>query len=370
MKVALCTEVMYPTYGVEKRVEEIAKIIPKYGFDVDLYTSTTPEKMPHLNMIQVSEPTIIEPPRRNYAFLVKYWFGLFRKLSKKGYDIIDANGHPTLVPCSLAGMKTKTPVLATLHDLYLGEWKQMTNSSLYFTGPFFEMLSAKMPVTKMLTLNSTIRKKIITMLGYDEKKISVLPSGIDVKEIDSVKKQKKSGNTILYVGRLSPQKDVSTLIKAFSMLGKNYKLKILGEGSEKPCLQSLCKKLGIDERVLFLEPHKYHKDMVKEIKSATALAMPSIRECFGIVPLEAMAAGTPVVSTSTDGPMDYIKSGHNGFLTEIGNANEMARRLDELLGSKALQKKFQKNGRKTAEQYDWEIIVKRIADVYKEILNK
>ncbi len=367
MKVALCTEVMYPVYGVEKRVEQIAVLAKKYGFEIDLYTTSNPKDLPYLNIIQVSRPTIIDPPKRNYAFLVRYWYELYRQLSRKKYDLIDANGHPTLLPCSLAGMKTRTPVVGTLHDLYLGSWKQMTNSSLFFTGPFFETVSAKMPVTKMLTLNSTIRDRIIKLLKYDEKKISVLPSGIHVDEIDSIKQPKKSRDTVLYVGRLTPQKDVPTLLKAFA-LTKDYKLRILGEGFEKPKLQQMCKKLKIEDRVEFIHPYKDHRDMVKEIKSATILVLPSIRECFGIVPLESMAAGTPVISTRTDGPRDYIKNGKNGFLTEIGNEKELAKRIEELMSDRELYRKIRSSGRKTAEDYDWKIIVKRIAAVYKETI--
>ncbi len=367
MRVALCTEVMYPVYGVEKRVEQIAVLAKKYGFEIDLYTTSHPQDLPYLNIIQTSKPTITDPPKRNYAFLVRYWYELYKKLSKEKYDIIDANGHPTLVPCSLAGLRTKTPVVGTLHDLYLGNWKQMTNSSLFFTGPFFEVISAKMPVTKMLTLNSKIRDRIIKLLKYDKEKISVLPSGIHVDEIDSVKQPKKSQTTILYVGRLTPQKDVPTLIRAFALTKKEYKLKILGEGFEKPKLQALCKQLKVNERVEFIKPYKNHRDMVREIKAAAVLVLPSIRECFGIVPLESMAAGTPIISTKTDGPNDYIKNGVNGFLTEIGDEKELAKRIEELLEDRVLHKKFTARGRKTAEAYDWEIIVKRIVGVYRNI---
>ena len=107
---------------------------------------------------------------------------------------------------------------------------------------------------------------------------------------------------------------------------------------------------------------------MRMIKSATVLVMPSKRECFGIIPLEAMCLHTAVVSTRTEGPSDYIVNGENGFLVDIGDYKEMGRKINLLLGDKKLRNKITKNGRKTAERYDWNKIVKKIADVYEEII--
>lgn len=365
MKIALCTEVLYPVYGVEKRVLEMARRLPKYGFDVDVFTSTEQKYIPDVNIIQTSKPTIVKPPVRNYAFLMQYWFNTFKKINKT-YDLIDANGHPTLIPCSLASIKTKKPVIATIHDLYLGHWNEMYKSNFSFVGEFLEFFSAKMPFNKVLTLNSTIRRKMIETLNIAQDKLTVLPSGIDVKEIDQVKNQKRRDDTILYVGRLTPQKDVGTLIKAFSMMDKNYELRIVGEGSEKEKLINISKALNVLDRISFVHPYKSHEDMIKEIKSATLLAIPSLRECFGIVPLEAMACSTPVVSTKTEGPIDYIEDGKNSFLCDIGSAESMSEKLRICLESN--RNKISVNARKTALAYDWEVIVKRIANEYWKIL--
>ena len=105
------------------------------------------------------------------------------------------------------------------------------------------------------------------------------------------------------------------------------------------------------------------------IKSASILVMPSKRECFGIIPLEAMCSGTAVVSTRTEGPIDYIHSGVNGFLVDIGDYKDMGKKINILLKDDKLRNKIVANARKTAESYDWENIVKKIANLYREVLN-
>lgn len=367
MKIALCTEVLYPLYGVERRVYEMAKRLPKYGIDVTVYTSSSPAHTPELDTVQVSPPTIIKPPKRNYAFCLSYWAGLYKKLLKDKYDAIDANGHMSLIPCSLASKRTGKPAIATIHDLYFGDWRQMQNGLGGFLGLPFELVSAKMPFDRVIALNTTVQNKMKCILKM--KNVGIIPSGIDTKYIDGIKGAEKKDSKILYAGRLVPQKNVDLLIRALSIL-KNEKaeLEIIGEGAEKPLLEKLAGSLGIKKQVKFLRPYKNHKDLIKSIKSATLLVLPSRRENFGIVPLEAMRCETVVISTATDGPKDYIKNGTNGFLTEIGNEKMLANKMQLLLDDKKLRRKFEASAKKTAGYYDWDKIVKRIAREYKMLM--
>src|SRR3989344_4698763 len=156
-KIALCTELLYPLFGVERRVYEMARRLPKHGYEVDLYTSTPAGDLAGsgINIIQVSPSTVKNPPKRNYMNGLSFWVNLFRHLSRNGHDIIDANGHMALMPCSLAGLRLKKPVVATIHDMYIGDWKNMYNSVMAASGAPFEFFSAKMPSSRDLSVNST-----------------------------------------------------------------------------------------------------------------------------------------------------------------------------------------------------------------------
>ncbi len=363
MKIALCTEILYPLFGVERRVYEMAKRLPKYGFDVEVLTSSFQHELPDVKIKQVSYPTTKKPPKRSYAQCMKFSSNLYRNLAGNNYDIIDANGHLSLIPCSLAGLRKRKPVVATIHDLYLNEWREMYSGLASFFGLPFEVLFCGMPYTKIIALNSSVRRKMTEMLGMDREKIDIIPSGIDVKEIDGIKSGRRIKNRILYVGRLVPQKNVGMLIEAFKMLESDAELVIVGGGSEYEKLR----KMADDDRIIFRGRLESHSDVIGEMKMAGMLVLPSIRENFGIVPLEAMCCGTAVVSTNTEGPRDYITDGENGFLVNIGGVKSLAERMDSLLEDKSLMNKIRENGRRTSEEYDWERIVERIAGLYREI---
>ncbi len=365
MKTALCTEVLYPLYGVERRVYEMARRLPKHGFGADVFTSTAAEHFPRLSVKQVSPPTIMAPPKRDYAACLKFMSGLFRELTQRRFDIIDANGHMSLLPCSLAASKTNTPVVATIHDLYFKDWGKMYKGRAAVFGLPFEVISAKMKYDRIIALNSSIRHKLVHTLRIPGEKIEVIPSGIDTKELDRTKSRKKQ-NEILFAGRLVPQKNVDLLIKAFSHI-KDAKLTIIGDGTEKENLIALATKLDLKARIKFISPVS-RTHLIRSLRAATVFVMPSKRENFGIVPLEAMYCGTATVSTNTEGPRDYIKSGENGMLVEIGNEKRLYRSISLILSDNVFRKRLEKRGRRTAKEFDWERIIGRIADMYKETL--
>ncbi len=368
MKIALCTEIMYPLYGVERRVYEFARRLPDYGIDVDVFTSTPPERFPDLSMVHVSHNTITNPPKRNYAFCTAYMINVFRMLMKRDYDLIHAEGHLSLLPCSAAGLLRKKPSLATIHDLYMAQWGEMYRSIAALVGIPFEMVSCKMPFTKILTVNSSLKERMEKTLRM--RNVGILHSGIDTKYIDSIGGLEKDGS-ILYIGRLVPQKSVDVLIRAYALLPENirrdHKLRIIGEGGERGRLESLANNLGVS--VDFSGNVEKYEDVISLLKAASLFVLPSRRESFGITMLESMYCGVPVISTRTEGPSDHV-NGANGFLVNIGNEKEMAEKMESILSDTMLQKTLSRNAQSYASQHDWDNITKRVAEIYGKMLEK
>lgn len=368
MKVALCTEILYPLYGVERRVYEFGRRLHKYGIDVDIYTSTSRKQFRNLPVVQVSHQTITTPPKRNYAFCVDYIFNLFRQLMKQDYDLVHAEGHLSLIPCSLAAALRKKPSVATIHDLYLAEWRKMFKSAASFVGVPFEVLSCKMPFDRILTVNSSLKGKMKGILHINEKRVQILHSGIDTKYIKSVRGEKKD-HSIVYIGRLAPQKNVDMLLKAYALLPKElrsrHQLKIIGEGIERRKLELIANDLGIDAN--FTGKIEKHEDVLKELKAASLFVLPSRRESFGITILEAMCSGVPVLSTNTEGPSDHIANGKTGFLIGINDSKDLANKMCLVLSNRNLQNTLSKNGFDYAQQHDWDNITKNVAAVYKKV---
>ncbi|MBI2172716.1 MAG: glycosyltransferase family 4 protein, partial [Candidatus Aenigmarchaeota archaeon] len=329
--------------------------LPRHGIEPVLITSLGKEYDPSIRTVKASDPTISVPPKRLYGNCIKYSINTAR-LASSGYDIIDANGHLSLFPCFMASKLSGKPLVATIHDIYGSSWKSMYRSPLSFAGKYAERFLCKLPYKKLVVLNNTVRKFMIS-IGVPEERLEVIYSGIDIRKIDRTKAGKRVEGRIVYVGRLAPQKNLDILFRAFSMLE--------GEGSEAGKLKSLSNSLGIDVE---FTGKVSNEQAIREMKEASILALTSSRENFGIVPLEAMRCGAVVVSTRTEGPADYIRSGENGFLVDIESAEQMAEKLDILLSDRNLMSRMRKKGLGTSSKFDWDKIVGEIARLYKEIL--
>ena len=365
MRIALCTETVFPIYGVERRVYEMARRLPNYGIEPTIITSLGEKYDTSLDLLKASDHTISMAPKRNLGNCVKYSLNTFRLLSRK-YDIIDANGHMALLPCFAGAKKSGRPIVATIHDIYGNDWKSMYKSRASFAGKYIERLLCMMPYDRLIALNKTAKKRLIGM-GVPRERLEVIYSGIDTKKIDKIKAEKKNRNGVVYVGRLAPQKNLDILIRAFSRLKHNASLSIIGDGSELENLKYLAKSLGVD---IEFTGNLRNDDVIKKMKEASILSLTSSRENFGIVPLEAMRCKTAVISTKTEGPIDYIENGKNGLLVDIGSIQQISDKIDMLLSDKRMLSRVQKNGFETSERFDWENIIRSIADMYYKILDE
>ena len=191
---------------------------------------------------------------------------------------------------------------------------------------------------------------------------TVVYSGIDhgsFPVVDAKAEQRWRGR-LLYVGRLDAWKGVDTLLRAVTLLPADTTLTCYGRGGaeQRARLGRLAETLGISERVSFgsLERH----ELAARYQSADAVVFPSEwDEPFGLVPLEAMACGTPVVATGVGGSAEFLRDGYNSVLFPAGDAVKLAAALQRLEGDGALRDRIRCGGRKTAHQLD----VEKLADV-------
>jgi glycosyltransferase involved in cell wall biosynthesis len=206
-------------------------------------------------------------------------------------------------------------------------------------------------VDGIVACSQGVAEDLVSLTGLDPKRIKVIYNPIDISYI--IKKSQEPANTVLSteskvpfilgVGRLVKQKDFITLIKAFSIVRshKLIKLFIVGEGEMRPELQSLIKVLHLEQDVEMLgfqiNPYVY-------MRNASLFVLSSIYEGFGNVIVEAMAVGTPVVSTNCkSGPSEILDNGKYGKLVSIRNpevlADAILNALDTFSDSKALQQR-------------------------------
>lgn len=210
-------------------------------------------------------------------------------------------------------------------------------------------------------------------------KIVIIPNGVNISDfsVPYAKEECKrivrlEGNIILFVGRLDQRKGPEVLIKAFVKVVKhipNAKLVFVGAGPLKAKLDNLSKSLSVNNRVKFAG---FIKDYEKPLyyKSADIFVLPSIMnsEIFGIVNLEAMASGTPIIASNIGGIPDVVEDGKEGLLFPPNDPKALAKAIIRLLTDQELRDKISEQASKKVKNFSWEKIAEKTEKIYKQVL--
>lgn len=179
----------------------------------------------------------------------------------------------------------------------------------------------------------------------------IIPIGVDTDDFPvTTPRDGPWGWNILYVGRVVPAKGVHTAVRALALLPPSAHLDVVGHAheSQRRAVEELADSLGVAERVRF-DVATSRQDLRRRYLDADVLVFPSEwPEPFGIVPLEAMACGTPVVATGTGGSGEFLDGGENCLLFEAGNPTALAEALVALAGDAGLRRRLTAGGTRTA----------------------
>jgi len=219
-------------------------------------------------------------------------------------------------------------------------------------------------------------------------KISVIPPGVDLElfhplEIPDRKQYFKDEHTVLFVGRIDPIKGIDTWFRAMKLVveqdpglrGRICVCLIGGDvdedepDEELARLQALKDELGIADIVTFLGKRS-QESLPYYYASADVVVMPSRYESFGMVALEAMACGTPVVASDVGGLSFIVRDGETGFLVPEGNAQTMAECLSRILHDPDLRARLGKRGVEVAREYAWTHVAERIEALYDQLISE
>ena len=171
---------------------------------------------------------------------------------------------------------------------------------------------------------------------------------------------------VLYVGRLDTGKGLPDLIDAQPKLSDEIALYIVGEGKIKSQLKDQVNRKGINDSVSFLGAVS-HEEIHRYYAASDVFCLPSYHEGFGMVNVEAMACGVPVISTSVDAVKEYITHEKNGILVEPGDVNSIANSIFRLQKSIDLREKLKLNGLETAKQFAWSNQAKKLQKYVKSV---
>jgi glycosyltransferase involved in cell wall biosynthesis len=188
----------------------------------------------------------------------------------------------------------------------------------------------------------------------------LIPNGLRTADIPALP---KIPGRILFAGRLEPMKGVDTLLRSFAALPSYTTLHVAGSGRLRRSLEAQAGKLGIADRVTFLDFIPV-PDVYQEFAAAEIFCGLSRSEALGNVFLEAQAAGCAVVATKVGGIPDIVADGQTGLLIPPDDPKAAATSLQRLLEDPALRERLAAAGHQHAIQYDWSLIAERYAQVY------
>ena len=195
-----------------------------------------------------------------------------------------------------------------------------------------------------MVVASEFMKSVLRYNGFPQDGISVIPYFVDMPE---TKSEYPSGGppTVLFLGRLVKIKGVHHLLDAFRSVNQNVRLKIIGAGPASENLKQLADRYGLQSRVSF---HGWitHDRLEDIFRQSHVVVVPSIwPEPFGIVGLEAMSYGKPVVASDVGGVSEWCRNGETGFLTSAGDPAMLAEKINYLIDNPSVAKRLGETGR-------------------------
>ncbi len=296
-----------------------------------------------------------------------------------------------LVPFLFIALFLNILKLRTHFDLVHAHWlipqgivQSFFNIPYIVTGHGGDVTSLNKGIIKKLKIKCLSRAKVVTVVSnalkkevkyiYPNKKVYVISMGCDTSLFSPKYRianyfQQNNKPVLLFVGRLAEKKGVTYLIDA--MKGIDAKLVIVGDGPLKIDLMKQAEPMK--EKICFLGA-KTHQELVRIYASADIFVAPSItaadgdKEGLGLVILEAMASGLPVVASNSGGIVEIVEDGVNGFLCEEKNVAQLTDRINTLINSSELRKKMSLNGIVTAENRSYPKLAYKYYKVIEKII--
>lgn len=382
MKVCLLSK-MYPPVvgGSGMYAYEIANALAENDHDVDVYTQSTEDD----RTLDVHENVSVYPLAKARRYLVTFEtlnFSLRARLAVDfdEYDVI----HGTLMPASTIALSDRlgidTPVVLTSHSFALSEVfahspeKPADYLLKYAFHPMNVVMDniAARSADRIIAISDEMRGQLVEQYSLDERNVTRISHGVDIEryrpreEVHPAVSDDKL--TLLFVGRLISRKGADLAVEAVAATERDdVELLVAGTGRLESDLKDLARERGIDDRVQFLG-YVPDEDLPLLYSSADATLFTSNYEGFGLVFLESLASGTPVIGTAAGGVPDIVEDGTTGFICSEKPA-AMAERIGQLADEPENLTSMSRAARREVDGRSWEDVARRVETVYESVVD-
>lgn len=379
MNIVMVTEYLAPKEkphygGVDSRTINLALHLVKNN-DIHIITSLIDggERIENYDGVQVHRIGEKRKFTQRGDFLqrIKFNSKAVSEISKLKPDIVDGSGFVSYDGCYKGAKKIRVPAIATVHEVWQGEWIQNMGLINGFAGHLLEKQYLKKKFDGYISVSYFTKKKLIDKIKIPEEKIAVIYNGIN---LDIYKKtnidEKYSNPTIVTICRLVPYKRVEDLIKAIKILKSdipNIRLKVIGKGPHEEYLKKLSKDLGVIDKIDFLGKINDQQNLIKILKKSHVFALPSITEGFGMVIIEALAAGIPYVSSDIPPIREITNNGIGGSFCKTRDYKDLALKIKFLITDETKRIEIMKNVNSYIKQFEWKNITSNLEEYYTKL---
>lgn len=348
--------------GAEKLLVETLPLYESFGVHVDVFLLTKVDS-PFVSAIEENFNGNIYYSGLNSVYNPYQILKIKDFIQQGNYDVVHAHLFPTLYWVSLAKTfwSIKTPVVFTEHSTHNKRLDKFVfraiDRCIYRN------------YQKILAITPQVKQVLVQKLNISPEKVEVVYNGV---EVDKYKQAiaygegtffEKEAIILVQVSRFQAAKDQKIVIRALALLPQKYKLLLVGDGETKIECENLVQALSLQERVRFLGNRV---DIPELLKTATVVIQSSHWEGFGLVAVEAMAAGKPIIASDVVGLRDIV-SGY-GLLFEKGNENQLAKEIEALENEKYYKEIADKCAERAEDFHITKMIKNNIA-VYQQVMN-
>ncbi len=373
MKVGM---VLYPTFGGSGVVAtELGKALAQKGHEIHFITYAQPVRLGSFREnIFYHEVSLSDYPLFEYQpYEIQLASKIVDVVKHEKLDLLHV--HYAIPHASAAFMATQIlktqgidiPFITTLHG---------TDITLVGKDPSFEpVITFCLNQSTAVTAVSESLKKSTYEHFNTEREIHVIPNFVPPVKKDTTSPCQRSKyatdreKILCHISNFRPVKRVEDVVKVFKLVNEKVpsKLLLVGDGPDRLLAERTCRVLGIEDRVIFTGKIVGTE---RVLEMCDAFLLPSETESFGLAALEAMAAGVPVISSNTGGIPEVNQHGFSGYLSNVGDVEDMAKNAVSILESDEVLNQFKLNAKKRSENFELSAILPMYEGLYEKVVRE
>lgn len=375
--------------GMNVYVRELAKHLGRRGINVDIFTRWTDPTLDQIiplgtraRLIHIPAGPVAPLPKNDlYPHVAAFADGIdcFAVTERAEYDVIHSHYWLSGVAGLALARRWGAPHVVMFHTLArLKQAARPEECEPPLRGAEERRIIAQSD--RVIVATADEREQIARLYGNTRGHLRIVPCGVDLGRFTPAGRTAARAHlrralhlgdepVILYVGRLDPLKGAELLVRAWAAMRERATLLIVGGDArdpERPRLRALARQLGVDHRIRFVDAAP-QDELPAYYRAADLLAVASHYESFGLVAVEALASGTPVIAPRVGGLPAIVQDGVNGALVCHRTPAHFAARLDALLAAPAHLATLRANARPSIRHLSWHGVADAVSALYEEV---